>query len=115
MAAKLLNPGDLRHRLVIEDMRPIIDSHGEHIGTEWVEVAKVWGKVEPLSARELIEAQSMQSEVRARVTMRQNAVFSATCRIRHRGLIYNIAGIVPDPNSGLEWITVPVTQGVNEG
>jgi SPP1 family predicted phage head-tail adaptor len=115
MAAKLLNPGDLRHRLVIEDMLPIIDSHGEHIGTGWVEVAKVWGHVAPLSARELIEAQSMQSEVRARITIRPNAAVTATCRILHRGLIYNIAGIVPDPNSGIEWLTLPVTQGLNQG
>ena len=31
------------------------------------------------------------------------------------GRVYNIAGIVEDNCSGREWITLPVSQGVNDG
>ena len=36
-------------------------------------------------------------------------------RIVHKTKIYNPAGFLADPDSGLEYVTVPVTQGVNEG
>jgi hypothetical protein len=29
--------------------------------------------------------------------------------------LFNIAGILPDPRSGREYLTLPVTRGVNEG
>ena len=36
-------------------------------------------------------------------------------RILHRGQVYNIAGLLPDRVSGLEYITIPVSAGVNDG
>lgn len=36
-------------------------------------------------------------------------------RITHRGKVYNIAGVLPDNMSGLEYITLPVSEGVNDG
>lgn len=114
MAEKLLNAGDLRHRLEIQRMQSIVDSDGQVIGEDWTVVAKVWGKVEPLSARELLEAQAIQSQVSARITIRARAITHSD-RIVHRGTVYNVAGIVHDPNSGLEWLTLPVSTGLNQG
>ena len=111
---KLLNPGDLRHRLELQEQQAIVSPEGEHLGTQWVTVAKVWGNVQALSAKELVEAQAMQSEVVARITIRARHILP-TWRILHRGTVYNIAGIVPDPNSGIEWMTLPVSAGMNDG
>jgi len=36
-------------------------------------------------------------------------------RLIHRGEICNIASLLPDKASGLEYITLPVSAGVNDG
>jgi hypothetical protein len=36
-------------------------------------------------------------------------------RILHRSQVYNIAGLLPDKVSGLEYITILVSGGANEG
>jgi len=91
------------------------DSNGD-IVTGWQTFAdKVPAAIEPLSARDLIAAQAVQSEVVARITMRYRPGLLASMRIVHGSTIYNIAGVLPDPVSGVEYITVPVSAGVNEG
>ena len=111
---KLLNPGDLRHRLELQEQQAIVSPDGEHLGTQWVTVAKVWGKVQALSSKELVEAQAKHSEVVARITIRARHILP-TWRIVHRGTVYNIAGIEPDQNSGIEWMTLRVSAGMNDG
>lgn len=80
----------------------------------WTEIAKVWAAIEPLSAREFVQSAAGQSEVTARITIRTRNILP-TDRIAHRGLVYNIRGVLPDKDSGLEYITLPVGAGVNEG
>ncbi|KCB41287.1 phage head-tail joining domain protein [Bordetella hinzii 5132] len=55
-----------------------------------------------------------QSEVTARIVMRARDIL-ATDRIIHRGTVYNIRGVLADKDSGLEYVTLPVGTGVNEG
>lgn len=83
--------------------------------TAWQTVATVWAAIEPLSAREFLAGQQVNSQVVARVTIRKPARIEASMRIRHRGEIYNIEGVLADPDSGLEYVTLPVSKGVNEG
>lgn len=114
-----LESGRLRHRLRIE--RPVYSQDpdtGEQT-LNWELVGKVWAAVEPLSAREFIASQATQSEVRARVVIRYRDI-SPTWRFVHRkagkDLIYNIAaGELSDKDSGLEYLTIPVSTGVNSG
>lgn len=111
----MLDPGQLRHRLEIQRMGSLVDTQGEVIGEGWTTVSKVWGKVDPLSAKELQAAQGIQSQVVARVTIRYRTDIDHSFRLLHRGQVYNIAGIVPDNSSGLEWLTIPVSAGLNQG
>lgn len=106
--------GKLRHRVTIESRETIINSCGEQV-TEWVEFAKRWAAVEPLSAREFIAAQQVQSAVTTRITMRTLPGLLPSMRIIHGNAVYNIAGILPDKNSGGEYITIPCSAGVNDG
>ncbi|MNL44188.1 Phage head-tail joining protein [compost metagenome] len=77
---------------------------------------KVPASVEPLSARDLIAAQAGQSEVSARMVIRYRAGVLPSMRILHRGNVYNIQGPpLPDPDSGLEYLTLLVAAGVNDG
>lgn len=77
---------------------------------------RVPAAVEPLSARDLIAAQAGQSEASGRMVIRYRAGVLSTMRILHRGDVYNIQGPpMPDPNSGLEYLTILVAKGVNDG
>lgn len=60
-------------------------------------------------------AQAVQSEISARITIRYRAGLLPTMRIVFRGQVYNIAGALPDAVSGLEYITIPCSNGANAG
>lgn len=109
-----LEAGKLRHRIKIE--RPVItqdQNNGAPI-TEWTEVATVWAAINPMSARDLIASQAEASKVMGRITIRYRADINETMRLVHeaKGDIYNIEGILADPDSGLEYLTIPVSLGV---
>lgn len=106
--------GDLRHRVLIQQQVTTRDEDGVQT-TSWVDVATVWASVEPLSAREFIQSGQTQAAVTARITIRYRAGLLPTMRLVHRGQTYNIAGLLPDKASGLEYITIPVSAGVNDG
>lgn len=106
--------GNLRHRVLIQQQVTTRDSDGIE-QTAWVDVAAVWASVEPLSAREFIQSGQTQAAVTARITMRHREGMLPTMRLIHRGEIFNIAGLLPDKTSGLEYITIPVSAGVNDG
>lgn len=110
----MLDSGKLRHRVSIERITRTQDQVTGAISETWTEIAKVWAAVEPLSAREFVQSAAGQSEVTARITIRTRDIL-ATDRIIHRGTVYNIRGVLSDKDSGLEYITLPVAAGVNEG
>lgn len=110
-----LDAGRLRHRVVIEQKTTTRDPDTGAPITAWVTFATVWAEVAPLSAKEFIAAQAMQSEVSARITIRYLPGLLAAMRVLFRGQVYNIAGVLPDNVSGLEYITLPVVQGTNNG
>jgi SPP1 family predicted phage head-tail adaptor len=87
------------------------------------EIVPVWSKVhtsvpaaiEPLSAREFLSAKSMQSEVTTRIVVRYRPGLNATMRIKHGSRIYNPEGFLADKESGRDYLTIPCSEGVNEG
>lgn len=115
----MLEAGKLRHRFTVQarenDQDPVT---GETVVTWATAHENVPGSYEPLSARELIVAQAQQSPVSARVVMRKLAGLTAQHRLLHvccGGGVLNIEGVLPDPNSGVEWVTLPVSAGVSDG
>lgn len=111
----MMRAGRLRHRISLQRQQETRDPDTGAVIVAWVEVAKPWASVEPLSAREFIASQAAQSEITARITIRYRSDVTAKDRIVHRGKTYNIEGVLPDPVSGLEYLTLPVSQGVNNG
>lgn len=109
-----IEAGRLRHKIELQKPVRSQSSTGE-MTTTWTHVADLWASIEPLSAREFIAAQSIQSKVLARITIRHTSQIAADMRIVYRGKIYNIEGILPDKESGLEYFTLPVSEGVNDG
>jgi SPP1 family predicted phage head-tail adaptor len=112
-----MRAGKLRHRITFESPGLSQDPESGEMLPGWSPVWKdVPAAVEPLSAKDLIAAQAGQSEATARIVIRYRAGVVPTMRILHRGQIYNIEGpALPDPRSGLEYLTILVSTGVNDG
>jgi SPP1 family predicted phage head-tail adaptor len=70
MAVASLDIGPLRHRLQVQRLgTPTPDAFGA-LTQNWGVIATRWGRVEPLSGRELFAARQVQADVTHRVTMR---------------------------------------------
>ena len=71
-----MNAGSLRHRFAIKTAQETTDSFGVTVETP-ITFATVWASIEPLSGRELFQAQQVQAEVTHRVRMRYLAGVTA--------------------------------------
>lgn len=107
-----LAAGKLRHRLLIQKPVTTQDQQTGEMKVVWTDVASVWGSMEPLSAREFIAANTEQSEVRGKAVIRYRDDIDATMRIVYRGKRHNILGVLADNVSGLEYVTLPLSEGV---
>lgn len=123
-----LNESKLRHRGRLERWTPLLDSDGKtiqdpltgEISYDWVEIARLWMAIEPLSAREFVQSGAVQSMINTRLTIRARANIVPKDRIVHErrnmpDVVYNIVGVLADLDSNLEYMTLPATTGVNEG
>ena len=111
-----MRAGTLRHRITFQALGREQDPETGEEMEGWTTVwEKVPASVEPLSARDLIAAQAGQSEATGRMVIRYRPGVLPTMRILYRGDIYNIKGpALPDPVSGLEYLTILVAKGVND-
>lgn len=112
-----MRAGSLRHRITFQAQALVQDLETGEMLEGWAPVwERVPASVEPLSARDLIAAQAGQSEASGRMVIRYRAGVLPTMRIIHRGDVYNIQGQpMPDPVSGLEYLTILVAKGLNDG
>lgn len=120
-----LQAGRLRHRISLQRRAALLDSNGDvqqdpNTGEAfyvWSELAELWAAIEPLSGREFIQSQATQSKVTGRMVIRYYVNINAGMRIVHsNGLntrTYNIEAILPDKESGLEYMTILTSEGVN--
>ena len=110
-----IEAGRLRHRISIEIPIDTQDPVTGEMTRGWATWKTVWAAIEPLSAREFIASQAVQSEVRGKIIIRRLEGLQPSARVNHNGTIYQIFGVIKDPDSGLEWMTLPVGEGVDPG
>ncbi|EPK7574242.1 phage head closure protein [Klebsiella michiganensis] len=110
-----MQAGKLRHRVTLQEPVKEQNSTTGAVINTWRDVANIWAEVSPLSAREFIAAQASQGEITTRITIRYRAGVTRKQRILYRDGIYNIEGVLPDPRSGREYLTLPCSEGVNDG
>ncbi|PIF22183.1 MULTISPECIES: phage head closure protein [Pantoea] len=110
-----MRAGILKHKIDLQSHEDVQDPVTGEITEIWETQASVWAEVAPLSGREFIAANAIQSEIRVRITIRYRDDVNSDWRILFRGQIYNIAAILPDLWSGLDYLTLPCTEGVNNG
>ncbi len=111
-----MRAGRLRHRITIQ--RPSFAQDpitGEMVKT-WIDAwTSVPSDVDPVSVNQFVAAGAPQNKVTARVLIRYRAGVDGTMRVLHRGKVYDIEGVLPDTVSGLEYLTLPCSEGVNDG
>lgn len=110
-----LAAGKLQHRITLQAQSSTQDADTGEMLVTWADVAELWASVEPLSAREFVASAAGQSQISARITIRYRQNIDANMRILHRGRIYNVEGVLADRESGLEYITLPCSEGTNDG
>lgn len=110
-----MQAGKLRHRVLLQGKVQQQDPLTGAVESSWVDVATLWAEVSPLSVREFVAAQAGQGEVTTRIKIRYRAGVTRHQRILHRGQIFNIEGVLADPGSGREYLTLPCSEGVNDG
>ena len=104
----MLAAGKLRHRVTIEQPTVTQNPLTGEITEGWSTFASsIPAAIEPLSARDFIQSAAMQSEITTRITIRFITGLKPSMRIISGATIYNIRGILPDKNSGREYITLP--------
>ena len=109
--------GRLRHRVTFELPGPVeLDSDGEKVET-WLPAFQrpVSADIKALSGRALIAAQAQQSKVNTQIRVRFHPDFRASMRGVHREVIYNIEAVIPDPDSGVHYLLLLCSSGVNDG
>lgn len=64
-----MRAGELRHRVQIQVASDSRDAHGGNVRS-WSTIATVWASIEPLTGRELFEAQQIESRATVRIRLR---------------------------------------------
>lgn len=105
----MIRAGQLRQRITLQKPETTVSGYGERSVT-WTDVDTVWADFVPLSVREFIASSQTQSQLSARVVIRFRDDVDASMRLVFRGKVYNIAGVLPDPFSGREYLTLPVSE-----
>ncbi len=105
---------NLRHRVTIQKPVETQDTDSGAVIVSWQDVATVWSEIAPLSAREFIAAQAEDSKINTRITIRYRNDVTAKMRLYHssKDMYYNIEGVLSDKDSGLEYLTLPCSEGV---
>ena len=107
-----LAAGKLRHRVTIQQEVETQNPDTGAVSVSWVTYADRWAEYVPSSVREFIAASSMQSEVKGRFVIRHDPLIVPTMRVICRGQRHDILGVMTDPDSGLEYQTLAVSEGV---
>lgn len=106
-----MKAGALRHRVDFLEPVRVQDPVTGDLSTTWATVASgVPAEVVPLSVREFVAARTTTSEISARVVIRHRPGLRADMRVQHDGKLYQIAGILADPSTGRDYLTLPVSE-----
>lgn len=112
----MIEAGRLRHRVTIEQRSDVQDTTTGAMVPAWTVFADgVPAAIEDLSVREFMAGQALQSAVTTRITIRYMEGLTADMRIKHGDRIYNPHGFLADKGSGRVYLTIPCSEGVNDG
>lgn len=117
----MIEAGRLRHAIDIQEPTQTQDAVTGEVTVSWTSVHEsVPCAIEPLSVRDYIQSQAIQSDVAVRVVFRFLPNLSSDMRFVgvcgcHDGEVFNPEGYFEDQKTGRGYITAPCSRGVNDG
>ncbi len=115
---RTVDSGRLRHRVTFETLPADgidRDSDGE-IVENWQPLfdRPMPTEISPLSGRELLAADAQQSKVNTRLKVRYRPEYLTLDAVRalHRGTVYWVEAVIPDPDSGRRYLTLQCSTAV---
>jgi SPP1 family predicted phage head-tail adaptor len=89
-----MRAGQLRHQVVLQ-RRTVTRSAGHAAMAEtWTNWQTVWAKIEPLSGRELLQAQQTQAETTHEIVIRYVSELTPRDRVRFGTRVFEILSII---------------------
>jgi len=110
----MLAAGKLRHRIEIHELVSVQNETTGNLEPTWPLYRDAWADVRPVAAREFIAAGAEHSKVVVTVRIRKIDGVQTSMRIRHGERLYNIEGVLPDPASGNEYLTLPCSEVMSD-
>ena len=99
----MLAAGTLGHRITLQEPTETRGAAYGDVQKAWADVATVWAAFEPLSGRELLLAQQVNSEITVRFRIRYRADVTAKWRVLLGARVFQIAAPPIDVNgAGVE-------------
>jgi SPP1 family predicted phage head-tail adaptor len=91
-----MRAGRIRYRVSIQKPVVLKNDSGEVIVDRWVEVARVWVAVEPISGSEYMTASQFRASITRRLRMRWRPDIDSSMRVvADDGVIYSIDTVMP--------------------
>jgi SPP1 family predicted phage head-tail adaptor len=103
----------LRKRITIQIRSTTKDSYGQPL-TEWSDIATVWGEVAPMSGRELLAAEAVQSSLTHSVSIRYFAGLKPSMRIKYGDRLFDIQSVI-DEDERHRTMTLLCVEGLSDG
>lgn len=108
-----MKAGTLSHRIEIQRPEEVQDPNTGAVDLVWTAYAtQRAAHYYPLRVRERLAAAAVHSEQTGEFRVRYDAGITADMRVIHRGKQFAILGVMEDPDSGLEYMTLAVSEGV---
>lgn len=98
----MTGPGDLRHRLVLEEAQRVSDGAGGFT-EDWVTVATVWAAIEPGGGGEGVDSGRLAGRMTHGVTLRYRAGVTPAMRFRHGTRVLHILAVI-DEGARRQWL-----------
>jgi SPP1 family predicted phage head-tail adaptor len=113
-----LNAGSLNRRIKFQRPSTIKDMMGAP-RRSWIDVATVWGEIQPLSGREAVIASRISAEISHQITVRYQPIFDdpqqvAQMRALYRSRIFNIHSALNEDEKRIQ-VTLLVSEGLDDG
>lgn len=109
----VINAGDLQHQLTLQSPPTARDGMGARSGA-WVDEATVWGAAWPLSSRERLAAEQINSEASVRFRIRWRAGVLPNWRVVWRGVPHAIVGDPIDVHGQRVALDIVCTAGIRD-
>ena len=109
-----IGAGELRHSIRV-DRKTVERTDSGAAVDAWKFLKKRAAGFKFLRGQELYVAQQIHAKVIARASVRAPSGVIAADRVAFRGAFYNVEAVLPDPDSGLEFESIYLSSGLNEG